>query len=52
MLISQDRLSVVIRPGMLVGAVVGITLLTALGALLPAVRAARLKPVTAMHHIG
>jgi ABC-type lipoprotein release transport system permease subunit len=52
MLISQDRLSVVIRPGMLVGAVVGITLLTALGALLPAVRAARLRPVTAMHHIG
>jgi putative ABC transport system permease protein len=52
MLISQDRLTVVVRPGMLVLAVVGITLLTALGALLPAVRAARLRPVTAMHHIG
>lgn len=52
MLISQDRLSVVVRPGMLVAAVVGITLLTALGALLPAARAARLRPVTAMHHIG
>jgi ABC-type antimicrobial peptide transport system permease subunit len=52
MLISQDRLTVVVRPGMLVLAVVGITALTALGALLPAVRAARLRPVTAMHHIG
>ncbi|HEX9244171.1 MAG TPA: FtsX-like permease family protein [Anaeromyxobacter sp.] len=52
MLISQDRLTVVVRPGMLVLAVVGITLLTAVGALLPAVRAARLRPVTAMHHIG
>jgi ABC-type lipoprotein release transport system permease subunit len=52
MLISQDRLTVVVRPGMLVGAILGITLLTALGALLPAVRAARLRPVTAMHHIG
>jgi ABC-type lipoprotein release transport system permease subunit len=52
MLISQDRLTVVVRPGMLVLAVVGITALTAIGALLPAVRAARLRPVTAMHHIG
>jgi ABC-type lipoprotein release transport system permease subunit len=52
MLISQDRLTVVVRPGMLVLAVVGITLLTAIGALLPAVRAARLRPVTAMHHVG
>jgi putative ABC transport system permease protein len=52
MLISQDRLTVVVRPGMLVLAVVGITALTALGALLPAVRAARLRPVTAMHHVG
>ena len=52
MLISQDRLTVVVRPGMLVLAVLGITALTAIGALLPAVRAARLRPVTAMHHIG
>jgi ABC-type lipoprotein release transport system permease subunit len=52
MLISQDRLAVVIRPGALVVYVVGITLLTALGALLPALRAARLRPITAMHHIG
>jgi ABC-type lipoprotein release transport system permease subunit len=52
MLISQDRLQILVRPAMLVAAVVGITLLTAIGALLPAVRAARLRPVTAMHHIG
>jgi ABC-type lipoprotein release transport system permease subunit len=52
MLISQDRLTVLVRPGTLVLSVVGITLLTAVGALLPAVRAARLRPVTAMHHIG
>jgi putative ABC transport system permease protein len=52
MLISQDHLTVVIRPGALVLYVVGITLLTALAALLPAMRASRLQPVTAMHHIG
>jgi len=52
MLISQDHLQVVVRPGVLPLYVAGITLLTALGALLPALRAARLRPVTAMHHIG
>jgi len=52
MLISQDRLSVVVHPGALAVYVAGITLLTAVGALLPSLRAARLRPVTAMHHIG
>jgi len=52
MLISQDHLQVVVRPGVLPLYVAAITLLTALGALLPALRAARLRPVTAMHHIG
>ncbi len=52
MLLMQDHLSIVVRPGALAGYVAGITLLTALAALLPALRAARLRPVTAMHHIG
>ncbi|HUL57727.1 MAG TPA: FtsX-like permease family protein [Anaeromyxobacteraceae bacterium] len=52
MLIMQDHLSVVVHPRALAGYVAFITLLTAVGALLPSLRAARLRPVTAMHHIG
>ncbi len=52
MLLMQDHLSVVVRPGALALYVAGITALTALAAVLPALRAARLRPVTAMHHIG
>ena len=52
MLLMQDHLTILVRPSALAGYVVFITLLTALAALLPALRAARLRPVTAMHHIG
>jgi putative ABC transport system permease protein len=52
MLLMQDHLAIAVRPGALAGYVAFITLLTALAALLPALRAARLRPVTAMHHIG
>ncbi len=52
MLLMQDHLTIAVRPGALVSYVAFITGLTALAALLPALRAARLRPVTAMHHIG
>lgn len=52
MLLMQDHLALVVRPGALALYVAGITVLTAVAALLPAFRAARLRPVTAMHHIG
>jgi putative ABC transport system permease protein len=52
MLLMQDHLSIVVTPGALAGYVAAITALTALASLLPALRAARLRPVTAMHHIG
>jgi ABC-type lipoprotein release transport system permease subunit len=38
--------------GNIVFAVVLITLVTALAALYPALRAAKLQPITAMHHVG
>jgi putative ABC transport system permease protein len=52
MLLMQDHLALSVGPGTVLGAAAGITLLTALASLLPAFRAARLEPVTAMHHIG
>jgi putative ABC transport system permease protein len=52
MLLLQDHLRIVVGPRALAGYVLGITLLTSAGAFLPALRAARLRPVTAMHHIG
>jgi len=52
MLVLQERLTIAVTPGRLAAYVAGLTLLTAIAALLPALRAARLKPVTAMHHIG
>jgi putative ABC transport system permease protein len=52
MLLMQDHLAIVVTPGALAGYVAAITALTAVASLLPALRAARLRPVTAMHHIG
>lgn len=52
MLLLQDRLELAVHPGAILGYVLAITLLTALASLLPALRAARLRPVTAMHHVG
>jgi ABC-type lipoprotein release transport system permease subunit len=52
MILMQDHFSVLVRPVVVVGSVVGLTCLTGAAALLPALRAARLRPVTAMHHIG
>jgi putative ABC transport system permease protein len=52
MLLMQDHLAIVVRPGALAAYVAAITLLTALASLFPALRAARLRPVPAMHHVG
>jgi ABC-type antimicrobial peptide transport system permease subunit len=48
----QQTLHVRIEPSTLAQAVVGITLVTTAASFFPALRAARLRPVTAMHHVG
>jgi ABC-type lipoprotein release transport system permease subunit len=50
--LSQEFLGFLIRPGTVVFDVALLTTVTILASIWPAVRAARLKPVTAMHHIG
>ncbi len=52
MFLLQQELTLRIEAGAVAGAVAALTLLTTLAAILPARRAARLRPVTAMHHIG
>ena len=52
MFLLQQHLSLRLEPAAVALAVAALTLLTTLAAILPARRAARLKPVTAMHHIG
>ncbi len=50
--LSQEHLHFQLEPAAAVAAVVVLSLVTVLAAVWPAVRAARLRPVTAMHHIG
>jgi putative ABC transport system permease protein len=50
--LSQEFLHFDLQPGSAVGAVVVLSLVTVVASVWPAVRAARLRPVTAMHHIG
>jgi ABC-type lipoprotein release transport system permease subunit len=52
MFLLQQQLTLRIETAAVAGAVGALTLLTTLAAILPARRAARLRPVTAMHHIG
>ncbi|WP_342380835.1 FtsX-like permease family protein [Myxococcus stipitatus] len=52
MFIMSDRLHLVVNAGSVLGAMVFITGCTTLISLIPSFLAARLKPVTAMHHIG
>ncbi|MCP3144739.1 ABC transporter permease, partial [Pyxidicoccus xibeiensis] len=52
MFIMSDTLSLAVNPGAVVGAMVFITVCTTLISLIPSFLAARMKPVTAMHHIG
>ncbi len=50
--LMQQHLTLRVAPGPVVSRAGFIFLVTALAALSPALRAARLRPVTAMHHIG
>jgi len=52
MFLMQRYLRLAVTPGAVAQAVLWLTVLTTLFALYPAFRAARLRPVTAMHHIG
>lgn len=50
--LMSDTLHLVIEPTSALVAVVVIPVLTTLGAMFPAIRAARMRPVNAMHHVG
>lgn len=50
--LMSDTLTLVVRFQSVLSAILAISLVCTLAALFPARRAARLKPVTAMHHIG
>jgi ABC-type lipoprotein release transport system permease subunit len=50
--LMSDTLKMVVAPDSLVMALVAIPLLTTVGAFMPAYRAARMRPVTAIHHVG
>jgi ABC-type lipoprotein release transport system permease subunit len=50
--IMSDTLNLAVKPGSVVGAMVFITACTTAISLIPSFLAARMKPVTAMHHIG
>jgi ABC-type lipoprotein release transport system permease subunit len=52
MFLMQQRLTVTLVPSTIALRVVVLTLVTTGASLWPALRAARLRPVTAMHHIG
>jgi ABC-type lipoprotein release transport system permease subunit len=50
--ILSEKLHLVVNPGSVVGAITFITLCTTAISMIPSFLAARMKPVTAMHHIG
>jgi ABC-type lipoprotein release transport system permease subunit len=52
MILMQDRWRLLVTPGTVVGSAVFVTVVTVLAAISPSWKASRLKPVTAMHHIG
>lgn len=52
MFLMSDRVRLVVTPGSVLFAVALLTAVTTLAAIYPSYRAARLKPVTAMHHVG
>lgn len=51
-ILMSDQLHLVVEPLDVIAAVVGFSFVSALAALWPAVRASRLQPVTAIHHVG
>jgi putative ABC transport system permease protein len=50
--LMSDHLHLAIHPGLIVRSMLAITAITGIAALYPSLRAARLKPVTAMQHFG
>jgi len=50
--LAMEHLRLLVHPGWVVAYVAGISATTVLASLYPARRAARLRPVTAMHHVG
>jgi len=52
MFLMQQRLTLALEPRAIALRVVLLTVVTTAASLFPALRAARLRPVTAMHHIG
>ena len=50
--LMSDHLHLAVHPGAIVRAMLLITMITGVAALYPSLRAARLKPVTAMQHFG
>jgi putative ABC transport system permease protein len=50
--LAQEHLTFLLQGGTIVVDVVVLSLVTVVASVYPAVRAARLRPVTAMHHIG
>jgi ABC-type lipoprotein release transport system permease subunit len=52
MFFMQDTLRILVTPGAVLSSAAFVTGVTALAAIYPAVRASRLEPITAMHHVG
>ena len=52
MFVMADQLHLAVQPGSVIRSALFITLCTGVAALIPSFLAARLKPVTAMHHLG
>lgn len=50
--LAQERLTFLLKPGAIVAEVAFLAAVTVLASIFPARRAARLRPVTAMHHVG
>jgi ABC-type lipoprotein release transport system permease subunit len=50
--LAQDRLHFLLEPRAILGVVLALAGITVLSSIFPARRAARLRPVTAMHHVG
>jgi putative ABC transport system permease protein len=50
--LAMDELNILLDPAAMAVNVVALTAVTVIASVFPALRAARLRPVTAMHHIG
>ncbi len=52
MFLMQDRLRLLVTPGLVIWSAAFVTAISAVAAIYPSWKASRLAPVTAMHHIG